>query len=83
MARLISERDVSGIRLSTLEVSDGELFTFIQALRHVRETLEPEAVESLTGAYVDEVEGTLGDLLSMVDLTEWEEAMPPLLMPAD
>ncbi len=83
MARLISERDVSGIRLSTLEVSDGELFTFIQALRHVRETLEPEAVEALTGAYVDEVEGTLEDLLSMVDLAEWEDIMSPLLAPAD
>ena len=83
MARLISGRDMSGIRLSTLEVSDGELLTFIQALRHMRETLEPEAVEALTGAYRDEVEGMLEDLLSMVDLTEWEEAMPPLLAPAD
>ena len=83
MARLISERDVVGIRLLTLEISDGEAFTYIQALKHTLETLELEGVEALTGAYVEEVEGMLEDLLSMTDQAEWEDAAAPVLVSAD
>ncbi|HRJ44062.1 MAG: hypothetical protein KJZ86_07790 [Caldilineaceae bacterium] len=83
MARLISERNVVGIRLLTLEISDGEAFTYIQTLKHTLETLEPKGVEALTGAFVEEVEGMLEDLLSMTDQAEWEDAVAPVLAPAD
>lgn len=79
MARILTERDESGIRLLTLEASEGELLTYALALRHLLGTLAPDTVEEVTGAYVDEVEGFLSDLTEVVDLAEWESADPLLV----
>ncbi len=72
MAQLLTEREETSIRLLTLEVSEGEVVTYALALRYLLENSKPETVEKVIGAYRDEVEGMLADLLTMVDLAEWE-----------
>ena len=78
MARLVSEREETSIRLLTLEMSEGEVVTYALAMKHLLEHLEPHTVEKITGAYRDEVEGMLEDLLDLIDLTAWEAEIAAL-----
>lgn len=83
MAILISERKVASVPLLTVEISGDEVVTYTRCMKYILENLDADALESVTGAYRDEVEGMLEDLLSMVDWTEWEAAPTPVLAPAD
>ena len=78
MARLVSEREETSIRLLTLEMSEGEVVTYALAMKYLLEHLEPHTVEKITGAYRDEVEGMLEDLLDLIDLTAWEAEIAAL-----
>ncbi|MCL4832323.1 MAG: hypothetical protein KJZ86_07780 [Caldilineaceae bacterium] len=83
MAILISEREVASVPLLTVEVSGDEVITTIRCVKYMLENLDTDALESISGAYRDEVEGMLDDLLSMVDWTEREAASTPLFALAD
>lgn len=82
MAKFVSEREVASVRLFTLEISEDEAGTYALCMKYLLENLDAATLERVTGAYRDEVEGMLGDLLAMVDLGEWEEEAPPVLAPA-
>lgn len=83
MAILISEREVASVPLLTVELSGDEAVTYIRCIKYMLENLDTDALESITGAYRDEVEGMLEDLLSMTVQAEWEEVVAPVLAPAD
>lgn len=62
MTHLISEREVVGVRLLTLELSEGELEVLVSCLNYVRSHVDNQVLEQLTGAYPDEVEAIDEDL---------------------
>lgn len=72
MPRLISEREVASVRLMTIEVSEDEVGTYVLCLKYLLEHFDKETIERITGAYRDEVEGMLEDLLDLIDLDELE-----------
>ncbi|MBX2999697.1 MAG: hypothetical protein KF893_14355 [Caldilineaceae bacterium] len=72
MARLVSEREESSIRLLTLEVSEGEAGVYALCMKYLLNHLSAKEIERITGAYQDEVEGMLEDLLDIVDMDEIE-----------
>ena len=62
MTQLLSEREVGGIPLLTVEMSEGEAEVILAALEHFLSHVDPISLESLTGAYPDEVTGLRNDL---------------------
>jgi hypothetical protein len=78
MARLISEREVASVRLMTLEMSEDEVGTYALGLKYLLEHFDAETVEKITGAYRDEVEGILEDLIDLIDLDELEAEVKAL-----
>jgi hypothetical protein len=83
MARLLSEREVASVRLLTLEISGDEAETYALSLQYMLENLDTETLESITGAYRDEVEGILEDLLVTINPMEWEATPELELVSAD
>lgn len=80
MARQVSEREVASVRLFTLELSEDEVATYALCLKYLLENLDTETLEAITGAYRDEVEGMLEDLLPLANLLEWEEELESALV---
>lgn len=70
MARLISEREDTSIRLLTLEVTEGEAGVYALCMKYLLNHLRAEEIERVTGAYQDEVEGMLEDLVDHIDMDE-------------
>lgn len=67
MAEQISEREVVGVRLVTIELSEGELEVLTSCLNYVLKYVDDKAMERLTGAYTDEVEAIRDDLRQLFD----------------
>jgi hypothetical protein len=78
MARLISEREDTSIRLLTLEVTEGEAGVYALCMKYLLNHLSVEEIERITGAYQDEVEGMLVDLLGYIDMDEIEADLASL-----
>lgn len=72
MARLVSEREETSIRLLTLEVTEGEASVYALCMKYLLNRLSAEEIERVTGAYQDEVEGMLADLTDHIDMDEIE-----------
>lgn len=66
MAEQISEREVVGVRLVTLELSEGELEVLANCVNYVLGHVEHKALERLTGAYPDEVAAIRDDLTHLL-----------------
>lgn len=66
MAEQISEREVVGVRLVTLELSEGELEVLANCVNYVLGHIEHKALERLTGAYPDEVAAIRDDLRQLL-----------------
>ena len=73
MAEQISEREVVGVRLVTLELSEGELEVLANCVNYVLGHVEQKALERLTGAYPDEVAAIRDDLRQLLP----EESFQP------
>ena len=67
MAEQLSKREISGIHLSTLELSSGEIEAIVASLSYVLNQLPDESIEELTGAYRDELEAICNDLRLCLD----------------
>jgi hypothetical protein len=67
MAEQISEREVGGIRLVTLELSEGELQVLTSCLNYVLDQVDHKVLEQLTGAYPDEVIAIHDDLRQLLN----------------
>lgn len=83
MARLISQREIASVPLLTVEISGDEAATYASCLQYVLENLETVELEAITGAYGDEVEGILEDLLAVLDSANQEDSALPVLVAAD
>lgn len=83
MARLISQREVASVPLLTLEISGDEAATYARCLQYMLENLKTDELERVTGAYRDEVEGILEDLLSVQDAANRGERASPILAAVD
>lgn len=66
MAAQISEREVVGVRLVTLEVSEDELEVLANCVNYVLGHVEHKALERLTGAYPGEVAAIRDDLRQLL-----------------
>lgn len=66
MAAQISEREVVGVRLVTLELSEGELEVLANCVNYVLGHVEHKALERLTGAYPGEVAAIRDDLRQLL-----------------
>lgn len=66
MAAQISEREVIGVRLVTLELSEGELEVLANCVNYVLGHVEHKALERLTGAYHGEVAAIRDDLRQLL-----------------
>ena len=83
MTQQISEREVVGVRLVTLELSEGELEVLTSCLNYVLDHVDHQHLERVTGAYPNEVMAIRDDLrLSLADssLDLPDDEMPALLM---
>ncbi|MCE7981075.1 MAG: hypothetical protein DYG89_07785 [Caldilinea sp. CFX5] len=74
MAAQISEREVVGVRLLTLELSEGELEVLTSCVNYVLGHVEHKTLERLTGAYPDEVTAIRDDLRQLLQ----EESYQPI-----
>lgn len=77
MAAQISEREVVGVRLVTLELSEGELEVLTSCVNYVLGHVEHKILERLTGAYPDEVAAIRDDLHQLLQ----EELVQPTKEP--
>lgn len=66
MTQLLSEREVGGIPLLAIEMSEGEAEVLLAALEHFLSHIDQSVIESLTGAYPDEVMGLRDDLQDLL-----------------
>jgi len=57
---LISQRDVSSVKLFTTEMSEDELDVYENCMRYIYQNLPSDEIEQVTGA-------TVGELLSMLE----------------
>lgn len=73
MAEQISEREAVGVRLVTLELSEGELEVLANCVNYMLGHVEHKALERLTGAYPDEVAAIRDDLRQLLN----EELLQP------
>ena len=78
MARLISEREDTSIRVLTLEVTEDEAEVYALCMKYMLNHLSVEEIERITGAYQDEVEGMLEDLLDYIDIEQIEADLASL-----
>ena len=67
MAKQISAREVGGIPLLTVEMSEGEVEVLLGALDYLLADVAPNHIESITGAYPDEVMAIRDDIRSWLD----------------
>jgi len=79
MAAQISEREVVGVRLVTLELSEGELEVLANCVNYVLGHVEHKALERLTGAYPDEVAAIHDDLRQLLQEELVQSTEEPLL----
>lgn len=77
MAERIAAREVIGVRLVTLELSEGELEVLASCVNYVLGHVEHKALERLTGAYPSEVAAIRDDLRQLLD----EEVAQPIEEP--
>ncbi len=79
---LLSKREIAGVQLFTVEVSESELDTYRQLLLYVLKNLKPSKIEKLFGDVPEEMEGLLDDLENIMDdagLLAVEELETPAL----
>lgn len=79
MAAQISEREVVGVRLVTLELSEGELEVLTSCINYVLGHVEHKTLERLTGAYPDEVTAIRDDLRQLLDEEVAQPTEEPLI----
>jgi len=79
MAEQISEREIVGVRLVTLELSAGELEVLTSCLTYVLDHVDQKVLEQLTGAYSDEVAAIRDDLCQLFDEEQLELSKEPLI----
>ncbi|MEW5988666.1 MAG: hypothetical protein AB1791_18720 [Chloroflexota bacterium] len=84
MAKVISEREESSVRLLRLEVTEDELALLVACLDFTMDEGDDEILENICGAYRDEVEGIREDLDLALHLeTEQGLSAEAQLAPAD
>ena len=67
MAKQISEREVGGVPLLTVEMSAGEVEVLLGALDYLLAHVVPNQIDSITGAYPDEVMALYDDIRRWLD----------------
>jgi hypothetical protein len=82
MARQITEREETGVRLLTIEVSEDELELFVASLNHILDHCDDKTLELTCGAYRDEIEGIRDDLAQLLAVPQSESVETPLVQPA-
>ena len=65
--KVIHEREVGGFPLLTVEMSEGEVEVLLGALDYLLAHVVPNQIESITGAYPDEVAAIRDDIRSWLD----------------
>jgi len=84
---LLSKREIVGVQLFTVEISESELDTYRRLLWHVLKNLDAKEVERLFGDEPEELEGLLDDIENIMEeeaglLTEEEPETPELVAEA-
>lgn len=67
MAKQVFEREIGGISLLTVEMSEGEVEVLLGALDYLLAHVAPNQIESITGAYPDEAMAIRDDIRSWLD----------------
>ena len=73
MAKPVTEKEESNVRLLTLEITEDELAVFLACLNFVLDQCDDETLDFVFGADRDEVEGMRDDLALMLDVPESDE----------
>jgi len=73
MAKPVTEKEESNVRLLTLEITEDELAVFLAYLNFVLDQCDDETLDFVFGADRDEVEGMRDDLALMLDVPESDE----------
>jgi hypothetical protein len=81
MTKLLSEREVGGVPLLTVELSEGEAEVLLSVLDHFLAHITHSDIESLTGAYPDEVRGIRDDIYHLLGQPEQVNAKASIIEP--
>jgi hypothetical protein len=79
MTKLLSEREVGGVPLLTVEMSEGEAEVLLGVLDHFLTHAAQSDIESLTGAYPDEVKGIRDDIYHFLGQPEQAHSEEPII----
>lgn len=79
MTKLLSKREVGGVPLLTVEMSEGEVAVLLGALDYFLANVTQSDIESLTGAYPDEVNGIQDDIYHLLDQPEQVHSEAPMI----